>query len=474
MGFIHGENPGQHVLFPGSLDEYVTAENPVRFLAAFVDSLDLDALGFKRARPAATGRPPYAPRDLLCLYVYGYLYKIRSSRNLERETHRNVELMWLLRKLRPDFKTIADFRRDNGGAIRKACREFTIVCKKLDLFGQELIAVDGSKFLASNNHRKSFTQDRLRETIAKIDERIANYLRALDTTDRSETNITSGETALTEKIAHLKDKVEEARVLLGYMEEKRMSEVSLTDPDARRMICGPVTEVCYNAQIAVDAKSHLIAAEEVTNQPTDREWLSRMAIAANEVIAGENLEVVADKGYSSVAEVKKCLEANIVPYVARPSTSANRKLGLYTKEDFRYQAEEDVYLCPAGERLTYRHTSEEEGRRIKYYATPACRGCPVRDKCTRTKRNGRRITRHVDEALLEEMEQRLRTRPDMSLRRKSTVEHVFGTLKRWRDERHFLMRGLENVRTEFSLSTLAYNLRRVLTLRSVPDLLAAI
>ena len=473
MGFIHGENPDQQVLFPGSLDEYVTAENPVRFVAAFVDSLDLDALGFKRARPAATGRPPYAPRDLLCLYVYGYLYKIRSSRSLERETHRNVELMWLLRKLTPDFKTIADFRRENGESIRKVCREFTVVCKKLDLFGKELIAVDGSKFLASNNRRKSFTQDRLRETIAKIDERIADYLRLLDTTDRDETKIASGDSALSEKIAHLKDKVEEARVLLGYMEEKQMSEVSLIDPDARRMICGPVTEVCYNAQIAVDAKSHLIAAEEVTNQPTDREWLSKMAIAANDVMAAEHLEVVADKGYSSVAEVKKCLEANITPYVPRPSTSANLKLGLYTKEDFRYDAGEDVYVCPAGKKLTYRRTCEEEGRTIKYYGTAACKGCPVRDKCTRSKRNGRRITRHVDEALLEEMEQRLRTRPNMALQRKSTVEHVFGTLKRWRDERHFLTRGLNNVRTEFSLSTLAYNLRRVLTLRTVPELLQA-
>jgi transposase len=473
MGFIKGDNREQHILFPGTIDEFVSSDNPVRVIAAFVDSLDYETMGFRRATPAATGRRPYAPRDLLALYIYGYLNRIRSSRSLERETHRNVEVMWLLGRLTPDFKTIADFRRDNGPAIRQACREFTLLCKKLDLFGAELVAIDGSKFLAVNSRQRSFTQKRVRDVIAQIDGRIEEYLRRLNTTDREETNRSREDTRLAEKIAVLEERLAESRALLVQMEQTNANEISLTDGDARRMIVGPVTEVCYNAQLAVDDKHHLIVAEEVTNNPVDKEWLSAMALAANAVLEREGLEVVADKGYSSTNEIKTCLDHGIVPYVPRPHTSANRGRGLFTKDDFRYQPDQDVYVCPAGQKLTFRFQHVEKRRPIRYYATAACNGCPLRANCTRNK-DGRRITRHAEEAVLEDTEARLRQRPDMLLRRKSVVEHVFGTMKHWLASRHWLTRGLEHVRTEFSLTALAYNLRRAMNILGVPALLQAL
>lgn len=475
MAFIPGENPGQQVLFPGSLDDYVTEENPVRFIAAFADSLDYEGLGFQRSRPATTGRPPYDPRDLLALYIYGYLYKLRSSRVLERETHRNVELMWLLRKLTPDFKTIADFRRNNGKAIRKSCREFTLLCKKLDLFGAELVAIDGSKFLAVNSRDRNFSQDKLRKIIASIDEKIAAYLKRLDSSDKEEKPRSASDEALAEKIAAMKERLAESRVLLEHMEEKKLTEVSLTDGESRRMISrGATTEVCYNAQLAVDTKHHLIVADDVTNQAVDKEWLAPMALAANDILQGDNLEVVADKGYSSTSQLKTCIDNNITPFVPRPQTSANDKLGLFTKEGFRYNPDSDSYTCPAGATLTFGRQLLEQGRPTRYYRTTACSTCPLRKQCTRNKRGGRRITRHADEAVLEATQQRMSDRPEMMLIRKQTVEHVFGTMKRCLDARSFLTRGLHNVRTEFSLSALAYNLRRVLNLRSLPELLKAI
>lgn len=474
MAFIQGVDPGQQILFPPTVDEYVSGNNPVRFLAAFVDSLDFDALGFGRSKPAATGRPGYAPRDLLALYIYGYLYKLRSSRVLERECERNVELMWLLRKLTPDFKTIADFRRDNGPAIRKACREFTLLCKKLDLFGAELIAIDGSKFLAVNSRERNFSQEKLRKVIQQIDERVAKYLERLNSADAEGASAARDDQRLAEKIAFMSDRLAEARVLLGYMEEKEMSEISLTDPESRRMKSGAATEVCYNAQIAVDAKHHMIVVDEVTNDATDKEWLAPIAIESQNVLDGAALDVVADRGYSSTSQIKTCVEQQITPYVPRPHTSANEKHGLFTKENFRYDAATDTYTCPADQTLRFRGQTQEQGRPVRYYVTTACSTCPLRDRCTRTKRGGRRITRHADEAYLEQSQQRVREHPEMMLSRKRTVEHVFGTMKRWFDARHFLMRGLHNVKTEFSLTALAYNLRRALNLRSVEDLIAAL
>jgi transposase len=477
MGFIHGANRHEAILFPERLDDYIAAENPVRFLDAFVDHLDLTTLGFERATPAATGRPAYAPADLLKLYIYGYLYRLRSSRRLEQETHRNVELMWLLKQLRPDHKTIADFRKNNLQPLRQVCREFTVLCKQLDLFAGELVAIDGSKFKAVNAKERNFTQDKLAQLLQQIDQRVTGYLQELDGQDHQDEAGTPGGAVADNvqgKIAALQQRKLFYTDLQAQLETSGETQLSLTDPESRAMKLGKGrgTEVCYNVQTAVDSKHKLIVANDVTNDPGDRDWLSPMALQAKDILGGP-FDAVADVGYYHGVEVKTCLEAGITPYVARPITSANQKLGLFSKDDFTYDGATDTYQCPAGERLTFRFDAVEHGRHIRYYATSACKICPLRQRCTRNK-GGRRLTRWVDAHLLEAMEQRVRSRPEVMKQRKQLVEHPFGTMKRWWDAGYFLMRGLEKVRTEFSLTVLAYNLRRVLNLVEMPRLLAAL
>jgi transposase len=477
MGFIHGVNRHEAILFPERLDDYIAAENPVRFLDAFVDRLDLTTLGFQRATPAATGRPAYDPADLVKLYIYGYLYRLRSSRRLEQETHRNVELMWLLKKLRPDHKTSADFRKNNLGPLRQVCREFTVLCKQLDLFAGALVAIDGSKFKAVNAKERNFTPDKLAKLLQQIDQHVEGYLQELDGQDHQDEAGTPGGAVadnLQAKIDALQQRKRFYTDLQAQLEASGATQLSLTDPESRAMKLGKGrgTEVCYNVQTAVDSKHKLMIANDVTNDPGDRDWLSPMVLQAKDIL-GSPFEAVADVGYYHGEEVKTCLEAGITPYVARPITSANAKLGLFSKDDFRYDQATDTYQCPASARLTFRFDAVEYGRHIRYYATSACGGCALKPQCTRSQ-GGRRITRWVDEHLLEAMEQRVRRRPEVMKQRKQLVEHPFGTMKRWWDAGYFLMRGLEKVRTEFSLTVLAYNLRRVLNLVEMPRLLAAL
>jgi transposase len=477
MGFIHGANRHEEILFPERLDDYIAAENPVRFIDAFVDHLDLTTLGFQRATPAATGRPAYDPADLLKLYIYGYLYRLRSSRRLEQETHRNVELMWLLKKLRPDHKTIADFRKNNLKPIRQVCREFTLLCKQLELFAGELVAIDGSKFKAVNAKERNFTQDKLKHLLQQIDQRVEGYLKDLDGQDSEDDAGTPGG-AVADKVQAKIEALQQRKLryidLQAQLEASGATQLSLTDPESRAMKLGKGrgTEVCYNVQMAVDSQHKLIVANDVTNDTGDRDCLSPMALQAKEVLGG-TFDAVADVGYYHGEEVKTCLEAGITPYIARPVTSANQKLGLFSKDDFTYDGATDTYQCPAGAQLTFRFATVELGRHIRYYATSACKACPLKPQCTRNK-GGRRLTRWVDEHLLEEMEQRVRSRPEVMRQRKQLVEHPFGTMKRWWDAGYFLLRGLEKVRTEFSLTVLAYNLRRVLNLIEMPRLLAAL
>jgi transposase len=472
MGYIEGVDREQQVLFPEVLDEYVTAENPVRFIDAFVASLDLAALGFQRATAAATGRPAYAPGDLLRLYIYGYLYRLRSSRKLEQESHRNVELLWLLRRLTPDFKTIADFRRDNTEALKATCRTFTLLCKRLDLFAGELVAIDGSKFRAVNSKSRNFTQAGLERLQRGIEARIAEYLGGLDTQDQAEAGTpTPSAVALQQKIEALRARQGEYAALLAQLEASGETQISLTDPESRSMKVRGGVDVCYNVQTAVDAKHKLIVAQDVTNAATDRDLLSPMAKTANEVLGAANLQVIADQGYYNGPEIAACLDAGITPTVPRPLTSANATLGLLTKDDFTYEAPLDQYRCPAGEILTSRFSTVEQGRGMRYYSTSACRGCTVKARCTRNKES-RRITRWEQEGLLDAMAQRLRDHPELRTCRKAIVEHPFGSMKRWMDQGHFLMRGLAKVRCEFSLTVLAYNLRRVINIVGVPRMIA--
>jgi transposase len=475
MSFIEGVGRDQRQLFPEVLDEYVAAENPVRFIDAFVESLNLGDLGFERAVAAETGRPGYDPRDLLSLYVYGYLYGIRSSRKLERETHRNVELMWLLRRLRPDFKTIADFRRDNGPALRKVCREFTVLCKRMDLFGAELVAIDGSKFRAVNSRARSFPRAQLEQMLGQIDARIDGYLGELDVQDGSDPSAGGASMEdLAQRIEQLRQKRTECQVLLEHLDSTGQKEVSLTDPDSRRMMTGGVTDVCYNAQIAVDEKSHLIVAEDVTNSASDRRSLAPMAQQAKEVLQVDQLAVVVDRGYTNGQQVKQCAESGIVPYMGKPQNSRNLKQGLFSKDDFTYQKATDTYRCPAGQMLTFHFEGMDKGgRRARYYWTNACGGCALRHCCTRDGR-WRRIKRSPYEHFVEQMRVRVAAAPEVLRRRKAIVEHPFGTMKRWMNQGYFLTRGLQNVRAEFSLTVLAYNLKRAFSILEVPRMIAAL
>lgn len=474
MPHIQGRDRHSEVQFPPTLDEYIDAENPVRFIDAFVDQLDLAALGFVRVEAAVEGRPGYHPGDLLKLYLYGYLNRIRSSRGLERETHRNVELMWLLKQLRPDHKTIADFRRVHSDALRGVCREFTQLCKELELFGGELVAIDGSKFLAVNSRRRNFTVDKLQKILKDVDEQIEGYLRELEQQDAAASPAEQTE-RLQRKLERLHERKAQHEALQAQMNELGQTQLSLTDPDSRRMVDGPNTPICYNVQTAVDAKHKLIVAHEVTNEVTDQTLLAAMALQAQEAMDAEAMAVVADRGYYDAENVKQCLDAGIRPDVAKPPTSKNGPLGRFTKQAFIYDAQADEYECPAGERLTFRYESVEKGRQKRHYKRSAsvCRACELREQCTANPA-GRRISRWVEEHLLEEMRERVKANPQRMQQRREMVEHPFGTLKRGMNQGYFLCRGLTQVRSEMSLSILSYNLKRVINILGVEAMIAAL
>ena len=476
MGHLEGLERDQMTLFPEALDDYVSQENPVRFIDAFVAALDLEQLGFTHAIPNELGRPPYNPADLLRLFIYGYLNRIRSSRQLEREANRNVELMWLLRRLAPDFKTLADFRKDNAQAIRGVCREFISFCRELRLFGGQLVAIDGSKFKAVNARHRNFSARKLKNQTEEIDARIQEYLEELERNDQEEADLpTLTAEELKKKIEILRERKRKLRALGKQMDQSGQTQVSLTDPDSRSMPVGKGhgTDVAYNVQVTVDAKHKLILDHEVTNDPTDRGHLSTMAIRAKDLLGVKRLQAVADMGYYDCQEVKSCAEAKIKTFIPKPLTSANRSLGLFTKEGFRYDARRDYYRCPAGQRLTFHFQTRERGRDVRYYATPACARCRLRARCTRNA-GGRRITRSADEGFLDAMERRNRTHPEKLKRRKGIVEHPFGTIKRSMNQGYFLTRGLANVGTEMSLSVLAYDLLRVLNILGVPKMIKAL
>jgi transposase len=471
--------------FPPTLDDYITADNPVRFIDAFVDQLDLQGLGFKRALANPLGRPSYAPGDLLKLYLYGYLNRIRSSRLLEREAGRNVEVMWLLKKLTPDFKTIADFRKDHAALFKSVFREFTLLCRELDLFGGELVAIDGSKFKAVNNKGRNFTQANLQRWVSESETKINDYLQQLEQADRNDGSETAEPSVpaphadkaqpqqLPAKIARLQQRQGRYRALLKTLQESEETQISLTDPDSRSLPKSAKVPVGYNVQVAVDSKHHLIVEQKVTNAVTDQDQLSGIALAAKQTLGVNSLEVVADRGYYHGAQVKACEEKGVTCYIEKPLTSVNTKQGLYGKEKFSYNSQQDCYVCPAGQELRFHFETTELNRRIRYYWTTACRTCPLRLQCTREPER-RRITRWVDEHILEAMQERVRAHPEKVKARKSIVEHPFGTLKHWWGHSHFLMRGLKKVRGEFSLSALAYNMRRVLNILGVKALLKAL
>jgi transposase len=475
MGYIEGEDRKQTVLFPEVLEDYVSEENPVRFIDVFIEGLDLSEMGFGRAIPKETGRPPYDPGDLLRLYVYGYLNRTRSSRQLEKEAGRNVELMWLMRKLRPDFKTIADFRKDNPQALKKVCREFTLWCKRLELFGGELVAIDGSKFGAVNSPKRNFTEKKLRRMIREIDDKIDQYLKDLDRQDKQEAGPQSlSREQLKEKIERYKERRAQYEQLKSDLEHSGESQISLTDPESRSMRVGHGVEVSYNVQIVVDQKNKLLVEHEVTNEVIDLGQLSTMAKKAKETLGVEALEVVADRGYYNGEEVKACEQSGITAYVPKSNTSSNLKRGLFTKEDFIYEPDKDCYRCPAGKELSYRYQTLEQGRQMRTYQISGCKSCGLKSKCSINKKGIRAIKRWVDEAILEAMARRIAENPEKIELRKNLAEHPFGTIKRAMNQGYFLMRGLTKVGTEVSLTILAYNLKRVINILGVRTMVEAV
>lgn len=474
MPHITGHDRSQLLLLPESLDDYVGPDNPVRFIEAFVDGLDLAAAGFGRVEPKETGRPGYLPGDLLKLYIYGYLNRIRSSRRLEAETHRNVEVIWLLRHLKPDFKTIADFRRDNRTAFRPVFRQFVLLCKQLDLFGRELLAVDGTRIKAVNNKDRNFTRASLSEFIKLADKKLDDYLQRLDQSDAAERGTRGARIEnLAEKIAAVRQRRERCKAMLAELERTGENQISLTDPDSRAMAAHTHVAVGYNVQIAVDIKHKLIVEQQVTNQVVDMGLLTRTAEPAKEILGVETIEVVADKGYFKIEDIEACEKAGMVPYVPRPQRGPSVREGLFRKDEFTYEAETDSMICPAGQRLHPYTSSLLRGlKKINYANRDACPDCVLRPRCTGNR--FRSVSRLENEAVLDRMAARLARRPGVLDRRRESVEHPFGTIKQWMYQGAFLMRRLEKVRAEFSLTALAYNIRRVLNLVAFDVLMAAV
>ena len=477
-GFVEGVGRGQVSLFPAQLDDYVADDNPVRAVDAFVDGLDLGKLGFTTA-PLTTGRPGYRPGTMLKIYIYAYLNRIPSSRRIERECQRNIELIWLTGKLAPDHKTIADFRKDNGKSIREVCRAFVLLCRQLDLLSEASVAIDGSKFKAVNARDNNFTQAKMKRRLERIDESITRYMEQLVTADRQ---IAGGNDAvpqakverLKEKLAKLKEEVARLNAINKDLQRSEDEQISLTDPDSRSMATsGKDTGIVgYNVQSAVDTKHHLIVAHEVTNVGSDRHQLANMAEQARAELGAEKLDVVADRGYYEGGEIKSCEDAGISVMLPKPQTSGAKAEGRFGKQDFVYKPEQDAYLCPAGEMLPYRFTNVQDGKTVHRYWTSACKDCRLKSLCTPSKE--RRIFRWEHEAVLEKVQARLDRTPEAMTMRRSTVEHPFGTIKCWMGATHFLCITLPKVATEMALNVLAYNMKRVMNIIGVGKLLEAI
>jgi transposase len=478
--FVQGSDRHQVALLPDCLDDYVCADNPVRVVDVFVDELNLADLGFTGVVPAATGRPGYHPATLLKLYLYGYLNQVASSRRLERETGRNIELMWLTGRLAPDHKTIADFRRNNGPAIQAVCAQFVVLCRHLGLLTGGVVALDGSRFKASNTRDRNFTPGAIQRRIEQVEAGIARYLAALDTADRQTADrqedevVQSRTTRLAGRLDALRRRMRELQAMASAVEVAPDRQISLTDPDARAMATsGKGTGlVGYNVQAAVDTEHHLVVAHTVTNVGHDRTQLASMSRRTRAILGRDALTVLADRGYFSGEEILACERDGITVTLPRPLTSGAKADGRFGKQDFVYEARADAYRCPAGEQLSYRYTTVERGLTLKRYWTTACGRCAIKARCTPAPE--RRVTRWEHEAVLDAVQRRLDANPAAMRMRRQTVEHVFGTIKAWMGATHFQMRRLGNVATEMSLHILAYNLKRVITLLGTGPLVTAL
>jgi transposase len=465
-GFVEGMSRDQATLFPERLDELIAADAPVRAVDAFVNYLDMRAMGFTKAVPASTGRPPYDPADMVKLYVYGHLNQVRSSRQLERECQRNIEVLWLLNRLRPDFKTIADFRRDNREGLVRVCRAFVQFCRRQGLFGAELVAIDGSKFAAQNSPQKAFTTAQIEGEAKRLDERIGKYLAGLDDADADEeTQIARGDARAA--LAALRDRRADVAQVLGLMDAMKLSQVTLSDPDSRLMrAAGGGCVVGYNVQIAVDDRHGLIAHHEVTQDVSDQNQLAAMALGAKEVLGCETLQAVADSGYADAEQIKECEDEEVTPFVPHPRSS-NTQGPFFEKSRFVYEPEHDRYRCPAGQVLRF-HSASTKKQAINYVGV-ACAGCALKARCTKAK--ARWVTRHQYEEVLDRLAARMDEQPSMMKRRAALAEHPFGIIKAMMGTPRFLCRGLKAVTAEMALSVTAFNLKRTMAILGTTELL---
>lgn len=475
MSYIKGEERDQTILFPESIDDYISDNNSVRVIEEYVEQLDMAGLEFKKAACPAIGRPPYNPKDMLKLYLYGYLNRIRSSRRLEREATRNIEVIWLLKKLKPDFKTIADFRKDNKISLKKVFRNFTKLCDEWGLFGKELVAIDGSKFRACNSKRNNYSAKKLDRHIKYIDEKIDTYIQELDESDQAETNDRSPNTEeIQKRIQELKNRKLKYETYQKQLKKNGNNEISTTDPDARLMANNNNNvDVSYNIQTTVDAKHKLIADFKVSQKPNDLGELDNMALRAKKLFGGKDFEVLADKGYYKAEDLKKCTENGITPYVAKQIYSNGTGDKDFYNDRFQYDKDKDVYICPAGKELFYYRQRTQKDKGVigyDYKNYEACKTCEFKNRCTKSEK-GRAIHRHVDQDFLDTIDLQTDLNMNKYKLRQMIVEHPFGTLKRSWGAYYFLTKRKLSVRAEISLSFLAYNLRRVMNILGNEELL---
>jgi len=474
MGYIKGSARGQHLLFPSTIDEYIDEANPVRAIGAFLGALDFVELGFMRGEAAETGRPGYDPRLLMGLFIWGHMNRVRSSRGLERECGRNLEAIWLMENLRPDFKTIADFRKDNGEPIKQVMVKFRLWCQAEELFGREVVAIDGSKFKAANNSERNFTQKKLAKLIKRERTQVDEYLKAVAEADEQEVAEPQlSAEQLREKLKGIKEKLAGHEEMLQEMKGSEVSQVSVTDADARLMKTSKGSDVSYNVQMVIDSKHKLIAACEVTNDGNDLGQLANMAQQGKEALGVDKLTVLADGGYFDGDTIKECEDAGITTYLPLPQSSAAQRRGLFPAEQFIYDEARDLFVCPQGEELTYRGLGKGSNKKeYRLYRTHACGGCPLRTQCT-TAKLGRQLRRWVNQDVLERLKERIRGQPELLKERKKLAEHPFGTIKRKMDQGYFLTKGIKKVTTEISLTILSYNLKRVINILGVEKLITS-
>ncbi len=481
---VNGTHRDQTILFPDTIDKYVDKENPVRFIDAFIDSLNLEKLGFKHSIPCDTGRPSYDPSDLLKLYVYGYLNQVRSSRKLERECHRNLEVIWLMKKLTPDFKTIADFRKDNVSCIKPVFKEFVYLCQSLDLYGAQLVAIDGSKFKAVNSKNNNFNEKNVALRIKRTEEKIAEYLRLMDENDKaaSDKDESLKVDGLKERISKLEEKKQQYEQAQNQMKVTGQKEVSRTDPESRLMrVNSQRLDVCYNVQTSVDAKKHLIVDYDVSNSPTDHHQLTSGALAAKQTLEVSKLEVLSDKGYYVEKDISDCENNGVTVFMPIPAAlNPYKSVGVpepeFYSDRFIYDAAKDIYVCPAGNDMPFwKRGGRGKGLEGRLYRSTCCGCCSVRSKCTRNKR-GRYMFRGEYDGAVDRLRARLNSfegKEKVGLR-KMVAEHPFGTMKQAFNQGYLLLKGLRKVKGEVGFTMLAYNIRRAINILGVGTLIALV